>query len=183
MNPNVLINKYYSHNSLAYPILLAHGKAVAEKAIAIAKQFQKKNNIQLDLALIEEAALLHDIGIIFVNAPTLGCYGKYPYVCHGYFGAELLRKEGFPKHALICERHVGMGLSKEEIIAQHLPLPHYDMIPETWEEKIVSFADKFFSKNAQFLITEKPLEQIREGNRKWGEDKVKLFDEWCKIFL
>ena len=183
MDPESLIDKYYSQNSLAYPVLLSHGKAVAQKALVIAKRFQEKNNLQLDLPLIEEAALLHDIGVQFVHAPDIGCNGIHPYICHGYLGAELLRKEGFPKHALICERHVGMGLSKEEIIAQQLPLPHHDMIPQTWEEKIVSFADKFFSKNKQFLTTEKPLERIREGNRKWGEDKVILFDEWCKLFL
>ncbi len=178
-----LLEKYYSQNPLAYPVLLAHGKAVAQKALAIAKQFQEKNNIQLNLVIIEEAALLHDIGIMFIEAPDIGCHGDSPYVCHGYLGAELLRKEKLPVHALICERHVGMGLSTEEIITQQLPLPHHDMIPHSWEEKIVSFADKFFSKNKQFLTIEKPLEKIREGNRKWGEHKVRLFDEWYKLFL
>ncbi len=184
MNPKALIEKYYPKDSLAYPLLIAHGKAVADKAIAIAKHFQKNNPaIKLNLKLIEESAMLHDIGVQFVHAPDIGCHGMPPYVCHGYLGAELLRKEGLPEHALICERHVGMGLSKQDIIAQKFSLPHEDMIPETWEQKIVCFADKFFSKNTEYLTKEKPLKEIRESTKKWGQEKVKLFDEWCKIFL
>lgn len=184
MNPKALIEKYYPKNTVTYPILFAHSKAVAQKAVAIAKNFQKKNSaIKLNLKLIEESAMLHDIGMKFIHAPEIGCNGKLPYVCHGYKGAELLRKENLPSHALICERHVGMGLSKQEIIAKQLPLPAKDMIPTTWEEKIVLFADKFFSKSKEHLTKEKSLEQIRESTKRWGEDKVKLFDEWCRIFL
>ncbi|MFA6888704.1 MAG: HDIG domain-containing metalloprotein [Candidatus Woesearchaeota archaeon] len=184
MDSKALIDKYYSQNSLAYSMLIIHGKVVSQKALSIAKRFQEKNSsIKLNFKLIEEAALLHDIGVQFVHDPVLGCQGKLPYICHGYLGAELLRKEGLPFHALICERHVGVGLSKADIIAQQLPLPHRDMIPLSWEEKIVCFSDKFFSKNKEYLTKEKSLEKIRVSVQKWGEDKVKIFDEWCRLFL
>ena len=68
---------------------------------------------------------------------------KYPYICHGYLGAELVRKEGFPKHALVCERHTGAGLSLQNIIQQDLPVPHREMTPVSLEEQIICFADKF----------------------------------------
>ena len=57
-----------------------------------------------------------------------------------------MRSEGYPRHALVCERHTGAGLSLEDIIAQNLPVPHRDMLPVSMEEQVVCFADKFYSK-------------------------------------
>ena len=54
--------------------------------------------------------MLHDIGIIRCNAPGIQCFGNEPYICHGRIGAEMLRAEGFPHHARVCERHTGRGL-------------------------------------------------------------------------
>lgn len=56
------------------------------------------------------------------------------------------------------------------------------MIPLSVEEQIICFADKFFSKNSDFLLKEKQIERIREYIIKFGEDKIKKFDEWVKIF-
>ena len=58
----------------------------------------------------------------------------------------LVRSEGYPRHALVCERHTGAGLALEDIIAQNLPVPHRDMLPVSMEEQVVCFADKFYSK-------------------------------------
>jgi len=55
------------------------------------------------LGFIEEAALLHDIGIFNTNLPKIGCYGRHPYISHGYLGRELLENEGLAAHALVCE--------------------------------------------------------------------------------
>ena len=55
-------------------------------------------------------------------------------------------KRGYPQHARVCERHTGAGLTKREIIEQELPLPQQDFLPETTEEKLICYADKFFSK-------------------------------------
>ena len=57
-----------------------------------------------------------------------------------------------------------------------------DMVPVSIEEQIICFADKFFSKDSDFLLKEKPLERVREYISKFGEDKIKRFDEWVKIF-
>ena len=90
--------------------------------------------------------MLHDIGIFMTNAPQLGCYGDKPYICHGYLGRELLEKEGFPKHAIVCETHIGVGLTIADIEKNNFPLPRRDMTPKTLEEQIVCFADNFFRK-------------------------------------
>ena len=54
----------------------------------------------------------------FIQRPIVsGCYGDKDYICHGYLGRALLEKEGLPAHALVCERHVGVGLSISDIRA------------------------------------------------------------------
>jgi uncharacterized protein len=57
-----------------------------------------------------------------------------------------------------------------------------DMVPVSIEEQIVCFADKFYSKDADFLEKEKPLETVRKGIARFGEKKLKQFDEWGKMF-
>lgn len=44
------------------------------------------------------------------------------------------------------------------------------------------YADKFFSKAPEFLLKEKSIKRIREYISRFGEDKIKRFDEWVKIF-
>ncbi|OHE58367.1 MAG: phosphohydrolase [Thermodesulfovibrio sp. RBG_19FT_COMBO_42_12] len=174
-----IIKKYYDPKSRAYYLLVHHSKMVTEKALEIAKKLKRLNP---DLIFIEEAAMLHDIGILFTNEPNIGCYGDKPYVCHGYLGRELLEKEGFPKHALICERHIGVGISRKDIEEKNLPLPKREMAPVSIEEQIICYADKFFSKDSEFLLKEKSIKRIREYISRFGEDKIKRFDEWVRIF-
>jgi uncharacterized protein len=177
--PLKIIAKYYSPESKAYQFLMHHSKMVTEKALRIAK---KVKHLNPDLNFIEEAAMLHDIGIFLTKEPRIGCYGDKPYICHGYLGKEIIEKEGFPRHALVCERHIGVGITLENIEEKELPLPKRDMIPLSVEEQIICFADKFFSKDSDFLLKEKPLKKIRTYISKFGKDKVKKFDEWVEIF-
>jgi len=179
MDPLRIIKKYYPTESKAYHILIHHSKAVTEKALKIA---QNVMHLKPDLKFIEEAAMLHDIGMFLTNQQEIGCYGDKPYICHGYLGREILEKEGFTKHALVCERHIGIGISLKDIEEKNLPLPKRDMVPVSVEEQIICYADKFFSKDAGFLLKEKPLEGIREYISKLGEEKLRKFDEWTKLF-
>ena len=100
---------------------------------------------------------------------------------HGYLGADLMRSEGYPRHALVCERHTGAGLALEDIIAQNLPVPHRDMLPVSMEEQVVCFADKFYSKT--HLDREKSVEKARDSLLRYGKAGVQRFDYWCKLFL
>ena len=179
MDPIKIIQKFYKVDSKSYKYLTEHGRAVAKKALEVAK---KVPHLDPDLKFIEEAAMLHDIGIFLVDAPLIGCFGNKPYVCHGYLGREILEKEGFPKHALVCEKHVGVGLSIQDIERQNLPLPKRDMMPVSIEEEIVCFADKFFSKSAEDLSKEKSVDEVRKEQLRFGEDKVKKIDEWLEKF-
>jgi uncharacterized protein len=180
IDPVKIIEKYYEPDSKAYYFLLHHGKVVAKKAVEIARRVDYMNP---DIEFIHEASILHDIGIFLTNAPRIGCFGYNDYICHGYLGRDILEREGLNRHALVCERHVGLGFSAEEIREKRLPLPARDMFPLTIEEKIICFADKFFSKTENDLTHEKPLEKVRELIKGYGEDKIKVFDEWVSIFL
>ena len=108
MNGLNIIDKYYPEENELKRILLTHSRSVADKALWIA---DKHPELNLDKAFLEEAAMLHDIGIFLTDAPGIFCFGDKPYICHGYLGANLLREEGFPRHALVCERHTGAGIS------------------------------------------------------------------------
>ena len=124
--------------------------------------------------------MLHDIGIFRCYAAGIQCFGTEPYICHGRIGAELLRSEGFPRHARVCERHTGAGITKAQIIAQNLPLPQQDFLPETMEEKVICYADKFFSKT--HIDREKTIEQAEKSLSKFGDEGVLRFREWEKCF-
>ena len=178
MDVRAIINKYYIPGTKLYDVYMSHAEDVKNKALRIA---QKHPELAVDVRFIEEAAMLHDIGIFQTHAPRLGCEGMMPYICHGYLGRELLTAEGFPKHGLVCERHTGVGLRLEEILNRELPVPHRDMRPVSLEEKIVCFADKFYSKSQ--LGREKTVKKIRSGLKKHGEYAVGVFDEWCEMFL
>jgi uncharacterized protein len=180
MNPIALIEKYYPPGSTAHRILLRHSGRVAAKALAAARVASRQEPV--DLEFVREAALLHDIGIRFTHAPDLGCHGELPYLAHGYKGRELLEQEGLPRHALVCERHIGVGLTAEEIRAQKLPLPIRDMLPLTVEEQIVTYADLFFSKNPQQEERERTPDQVRQTLARFGADKPAVFDAWHARF-
>ncbi len=176
MNPELLLAKYFTAEAL--PIILEHSRHVAGKAVELAR----RSSNHLDIDFIVEAAMLHDIGVSQTDSPGLHCTGQAPYLSHGVLGREILEAEGFPLHALVCERHIGVGLTIEDIISQRLPLPLRDMTPKSPEERIIAFADLFFSKKLNMLSTEKSLKQIREGLALFGATKVAILDEWVKEF-
>ncbi len=58
------------------------------------------------------------------------------YIYHAPAGRALLEHEGLERHALVAERHIGLGITREEIIQQQLPLPRRDMLCESLEERL-----------------------------------------------
>lgn len=174
-----IIEKYYEPPSTASRLLLRHSQLVAGKALQIARRVCHLNP---DLQFIEEAAMLHDIGIFMTDSPGIGCHGAHPYVAHGYLGREILATEGLRRHGLVCERHIGMGITMAEIRGKDLPLPLRDMVPVTLEERIVCFADKFYSKAGQDFERERPIESVRRMVAAYGEEKLMIFDEWAAFF-
>ena len=178
MNTVLIIEKYFPDPYL-FDIIVRHSQLVADKALQIASNL---DGVAIDLIFLEEAALLHDIGVCRTAAPKLGCHGNEAYIRHGIIGRKILEAEGLPLHALVCERHIGVGLTAEDVRSQGLPLPARDMTPLSLEEKIVCFADLFYSKYPENIGSEKTIAKIRSNLAKFGEHKVGIFDGWLKDF-
>ena len=70
------------------------------------------------------------------------------------------------KYQRVCARHTGTGLPGLE--------------PDTTEEKIVCYADKFFSKTR--LEHEKTVEEAIHSLEKFGQHGVEIFKEWNEKF-
>ena len=173
MKPEELIHRYCKDNSALENVLLKHSSDVANRALKIA---DKHPEFKIDREFLYEAAMLHDIGIVCVDAPAIFCYGTEPYIKHGLLGGDILRKEGLPAHARVSERHTGTGLTRDEILRQSLPLPPADYVPETLEEQIICYADKFYSKTR--LSEEKTFEAALASLRKFGEAGLAVFEAW-----
>ena len=177
MDYQKIIDKYYPEANRLRDILILHSRQVADRALRICDAHPE---LGLDRQFVEEAAMLHDIGIFRCDAPGIACHGTEPYICHGRIGAELLRSEGYERHARVCERHTGAGLSAREIEQQNLPLPHRDFLPETIEEKIICYADKFYSKS--HLDRCKTLPQAEKTISRFGDEGLQRFLLWERMF-
>jgi uncharacterized protein len=177
INPLEIIEKYYLPGSEIHYVLVKHSEQVKNKALEIAGKHPELN---LDTEFIAEAAMLHDIGIFLCEAPRIYCHGKHQYIEHGYLGADLLQKEGLPRHALVCERHTGTGLSLKMIEKGKLPLPHRDMLPVSPEEQVICYADKFYSKTQ--LDEAHSVDRIRSYLKRYGKSEVLKFDRWHSLF-
>lgn len=173
-----LLEHHLGSNPALFETVLIHSRHVAQKALALA---EKHPELPLDLVFVEEAALLHDIGVYRTNAPEIHCFGEMPYVCHGYLGREIVESADLPDHALVCERHTGTGLYLSEILSKNLPLPHRDLAPVSLEEQLICFADKFYSKSKLHL--EFTVEEVRHKLMKYGDEGLLRFDRWCEMFL
>ncbi|MDR2804977.1 MAG: HDIG domain-containing protein [Dysgonamonadaceae bacterium] len=177
MIPEEIIKRYYREGSELHTLLLTHSTSVATKALEIVHRHPEW---KCNEDFIREAALLHDIGIFQTDAPKIHCFGKYPYICHGYLGAELLRNEGLERHARVCERHTGSGITREKILNDRLPIPARNMLPETREEKLICFADKFYSKSHP--DKENTVEQIEKSLARYGQDSLDRWNEMVEWF-
>ncbi len=178
LNVYQLIERYYPKGSLSYEILTKHSEDVVQKALSIA---ERNPHLEIDKDFVREAGMLHDIGIFKTNAPKIACFGTENYIKHGYLGAELLRSLGYDKHALVCERHTGSGLTMDIILEQKIDLPEGIYYPISLEEKLICYADKFFSKTK--LGQEKSLDKVFRSMARFGEESLLRFQDLHNLFV
>lgn len=113
---------------------------------------------EVNIKLVEAGALLHDIG-----------RSRSHDVDHAVKGAEIGRELGLPNDVIqIIERHVGAGIPPSE--ARELGFPEGHYVPETLEEKVVTYADKLASGRCEVDIEV----TIRDFADKLGEDHPSL---------
>ncbi len=177
MDYQQLLDQYYPSENELRRILLIHSRQVADRCLLIAR---KHPELHLDTEFLEESAMLHDIGICRCNAPGIQCFGTEPYICHGLIGGQMLRQLGWERHARVCERHTGTGLTAWDIEQQQLPLPHQDFMPESLEEQAVCYADKFYSKTHPG--SERTVVEAMRSLEKFGWDGILRFQKWVDLF-
>ncbi len=172
-----IIDKYYPAASKLRDIYLRHCRSVADEALAVAR----RKKLPLNESDIIGAAMTHDIGICRTDASGIECHGELPYICHGIAGAGILRKEGAPEEwARVAERHTGSGLTADEIAASALPLPPGDYMPQTLLERLICYADKFYSKSGR--MERKDLERVRREMARFGQSSLDRFDDLNREF-
>jgi len=146
----------------------------------IAEQLHARSGADASLDLVRAGCLLHDVGVYRLYDDA-GRLDHANYIRHGILGHELLREEGVPE--VICRfaaHHTGVGLSREDVLRQELPLPPGDYLAETPEETLVMYADKFHSKtNPPALLT---ADAYAASVRRFGEDKVAAFESMRATF-
>ncbi|MBS7639426.1 MAG: TIGR00295 family protein [Candidatus Bathyarchaeia archaeon] len=127
--------------------VIKHCEAVAKLAVQIARKCAE-NGVAVNIDLVHVGALLHDIG-----------RAKTHKVHHAIVGAEMARSLGLPESIIaIIERHVGGGITSDE--AAKLGWPIKDYLPQTIEEKIVSYADKLVE-GSKTIPIEETIERFR----------------------
>lgn len=171
VDPEAIVTDVYPVGSPLRDLLLRHGELVAGKALAILDQAPW---LDADREFVVQAALLHDIGIGRTRSPEIGCTGRLPYVCHGVAGRRMLDRLGLTRHGRVCESHVGVGISADQA-RRHRPfLPIRDMLPLTLEERLICYADKFFSKTDNGRH-EKTMDEIMLGLKRYDEGYADRF--------
>lgn len=163
------------NKEISLDLVWNHSLIVKDIALQLVKNLTKKN-IKINKKMVEIGALVHDIG----------CYDYYedqknvPYILHGVNGYEILKKEGFGEE--ICRMamvHLGVGIVRENIITNNLPLEHKDIIPITLEEELVAYADNFHSKAGPRFLDFVEARQKLTGL--WIDSPI-IFDRFKKKF-
>ncbi|MCM1076239.1 MAG: HDIG domain-containing protein [Bacteroides sp.] len=173
-----IIDKYYPAGSPLRDIYMRHCQSVTDLALEI----NERRHLNLNPDTVEEAAMLHDVGIFMTDAPDIECHGTRPYILHGVLGAELLRREGMPEaDALVAERHTGAGITADDIASQKLPLSaNGNYMPETTLERLICYADKFYSKSGD--MKRKSLERVERSMQRISPSTLLRFKELQKEF-
>ncbi|GGN48974.1 uncharacterized protein FHR83_008685 [Actinoplanes campanulatus] len=121
----------------------------------------------LDMALVRAGCLLHDIGVYRLEPDD-------HYVRHGLLGYELLADAGLPETLRrFCAHHTGVGITRDDVSRQRLPLPAGDYLAETGEEELVMYADKFHSKSTPPRFVSAATFAVNVS--RFGTDKVERF--------
>ena len=82
--------------------------------------------------------------------------------------------------ARVAELHTGSGLTSAEITQQKLPLPARDYLPSSLLEKLICYADKFYSKSGD--MKRKNFDRVRGALAAKSSSAAERFDSLAGIF-
>jgi uncharacterized protein len=165
------LHEKYAPTREALDTVYEHCRIVCE----IAEQLHARSGADVDIKLVRAGSLLHDVGVYRLYDDA-GRLDQANYIRHGVLGHELLAAEGQPEAVCrFASHHTGVGLSRDDVVRQELPLPPADYLAETVEERLVMYADKFHSKTTPpTLVT---ADAYAAYVRRFGEEKVVTFEE------
>lgn len=143
--------------------VIRHCEAVASLAVRMARM------CRADVRLVETGALLHDLGRCRTHT-----------IDHAVVGASMARELELPEEvALVIERHIGAGLSKDEARAAGLPVKDYT--PVSLEEKIVAHADNLTSGAGRTTVKGAVSNLVRGGLEDAARKVTRLHEELSRI--
>ncbi|MFF6883191.1 HD domain-containing protein [Streptomyces sp. NPDC012421] len=170
------LHRKHAPSDAAFALVFTHCEIVA----AIADQLLARSGRGADADLVRAGCLLHDIGVYRLYDAD-GRFGDAPYVTHGVLGHQLLAEEGLPEALCrFCSCHTGVGLTREDVLAQGLPIPPADYLPVTAEERMVMYADKFHSKSTPPRFVSPDSFEERIG--RFGQEKVTVFQGLRRLY-
>ena len=171
------LHRKYAPNEKVYQLVYGHCQVVNEIGQWCAANIGDSE--QVDIDLLANAALLHDIGTYILFDAEGNVANEKLYPLHAILGAKIVADEGLdPRVAEIIETHVLLGLSKQEILARPWSLPARDYIPQTIEGELLCYADRFHSKKPIFNAYEAFLKRLMEDLPTQAE----RFEEWSNRF-
>lgn len=166
------LHERYAPTQQAFDLVHTHCEIVCQVAEQLLAR-QDHAAEPLDTELVRAGSLLHDLGVYRLYSPS-GVLDHKNFIRHGVLGHELLQDLGFPEELCrFCSCHTGMGLSRDDILRQSLPLPIGDYQATTGEELLVMYADKFHSKTTPPVFV--TAASYAAGARRFGENQVARF--------
>ncbi|WP_308042630.1 HD domain-containing protein [Micromonospora sp. PLK6-60] len=163
------LHERFAPTEEAFDLVYTHCRIVCE----VAEQLLDRHRPAVDVELVRAGSLLHDIGVYRLYGPT-GRLDHGNYIRHGVLGQALLRDLGLPEPvSRFCAHHTGVGLTRDDVLRQGLPLPVGDYTADTAEELLVMYADKFHSKSTPpaFLTAASYAAKVR----RFGADNAARF--------
>lgn len=151
------------HENKCPPQVIRHCMAVAEIAVETANKLVDRG-LSVNVDLVLAGALLHDLG-----------RSQSHSVDHALIGAEIAQSIGLSEPVIkIIKRHVGAGITSEEATAFGWPKDTY--MPQSIEEKIVSYADKLIS-NSKRVPIEMEIKHLQKENKPQAAERVRKLNE------
>lgn len=177
------LHHHFAPSEAAYRMVHTHCQIVADITLELAETSGatwRNDDFDLDLALV--GAWLHDIGTyqVFEHDGADGKplkFNRKRYILHGVLGYRLLLQEGLDEEiAQFARNHTGVGLYRQDVIDEGLPLPVADYVPLNDEQELVMYADKFNSKSVPSSF----IAESRQNKRaaKFGDAN---YERWRKL--
>lgn len=171
------LHEKFAPSSAALDLVYTHCQIVDR----VASELLVKKPHAVDPVLVHVGAMLHDVGVYALYEAD-GRLDHANYVQHGILGHELLLRDvGLPDAVCrFCSCHTGVGLTRQDVLRQQLPLPVRDYLPATLDEELVMYADKFHSKTdpPEFLTADVYATVVR----RFGDDKARRFADLVDRF-